>query len=183
MRVLCKQNPHLFFVFLSKSSRSILEGSMHPSGVVVGDLSMDRKDQFLYALIIFGISEFELKFAVIRFLCSVLPRRSFMTHGDDNSLRLEKIQNHITRIFRSLVRMKVFRNDSPRSAYRILDCRKYELFGMMVGQGISDNLFGKIIQYRSKIDVDSLVDNMCKITPPYNMRSNGAESGKIIHNL
>lgn len=133
MRVLRKQNPHLFFMFLPESSRSIPEGGMHSSGVVIGDLPVNRQDQFFYALVVSRLSEFQLELSVIGFLCSVLPGGSFVAHGDNDVLCLEEIKNHITRILRSLVRMEVFRDDSSRSPYRILYCRKHELFGMTIG--------------------------------------------------
>ncbi len=77
--------------------------------------------------------------------------------------------------------MEVFRNDSSIFCYGILNGRKYKLFGMVVAHSISDNLFGIIIKYGCKIEVNTFIDDMCKITSPYNIWCQRTESSKIVH--
>jgi hypothetical protein len=57
---------------------------MKPLVVVIVDLPMNGKNEGLNTFILFRGSEFELKFSVVGFLCSILPRRSFIAHGYEN---------------------------------------------------------------------------------------------------
>jgi hypothetical protein len=170
-------------MFLSKSLWSISDGSMKSSPVVVGYLPVNSEYEMFSCLILFHISELELEFSVIGFLCTILPRRSLCTHGYENMIHLEKLHYAFTRIFWSLIRMKIFWHDSSSFCYSILDSTQYEFFCMRVTQCISHNLFGEVIKNSSKIQMYSSIDDVSKVTSPNNMRMYRAEGFQMIHYL
>jgi hypothetical protein len=170
-------------MFLSESSRSISNGCMKSFLVVVGYLTMNSEYEMFSCLILFHISEFQFQFTVIGFLSTILPRRSLGAHRDENMIHLEKLHHPFTRIFWSLIRMKIFWYDSSSSCYSILDSTQYEFFCMRVTQGISHNLFGEVIKNSRKIQMYSSIDDMSKITSPDNMGMNRTEWLQIVHYL
>ncbi len=170
-------------MFLSKSLWGISDGSMQSSLVVIGYLPVNSEYEMFSCFILFRISELQLKLPVVGFLCSVLPRWCFGTHWDENMIHLEKLHHSLTRIFWSLIRMEILWYDSSSFCYSIFNGCKNEFFCMRITECISYNLFCKVIQDSSKIEMNSSVDDMSKITSPNNMRMNRTEWLEMIHYL
>ena len=168
-------------MFLSEWSGSISNGSMKSSSVVIGYLTMDSEYEMFSCLILLHISEFELEFTIVGFLCSILPWRSFGTHRDENMIHLEKMHYAFTRIFWSLIRMKVFGYDSSSFFYSIRNSRKDKFFCVGITEYISHNLFGEVIKDSGKIEMYSSIDDMSEVTSPDNMRMNRTEWFQMIH--
>lgn len=156
-------------MFLSESSRGVSDGSVHAFGIVIGYLSVNSKYEMFSCFILFHISEFELEFSVVGFLRSILPRRSLGTHRDENMFHLKKLHHGFARIFRSLITVEVFWYDSPSFSYGILNSCKDKFFCVGVAQCISYNLFRKVIKNSGEIEMNSPIDDMCKITSPYHI--------------
>lgn len=168
-------------MFLPESSRCISNGCMKSSLVVIRYLSMDSKYEMFSCFVLFRVSEFQFEFTVVGFLCSILPRRSLRTHRDENMIHLEKCHNRFTRIFWSLIRMKIVWYDSSSFCYGIFYSFEYEFFRMRVTESISYNFFREVIKDSSKIEVYSLVDNMSKVTSPNNIGMNRTKGLKVIY--
>lgn len=166
-----------------KSFWSILKSGMHTSCVVVDNLPVYSEYKMLNGLIFLSISEFQFELPVIRFLCSILPGWSLMTHRNSDLLFAEKIKHQITGIFRSLIWMKKLWDDSACLFYCILYSGEDKFFRMSVTESISNNLLCIVIKYCCKIEMDSFIDDVCKITPPDDMWRYRAERFEKVHNL
>ncbi len=144
---------------------------------------MYGKYKVFSCFVLFCISELQFEFTVVGFLCSILPRRSLGTHRYKNMMYLEKCHNRFTRIFWSLIWMEIFWYDSSSFYYSIVNSTEYEFFCMRVTYRISNNLFSEVIKDCSKVEVDSLVDDVGKITSPNNIGMNGANRFEMVHNF
>ena len=156
---------------------------MHSFGIVVCDLAMYCEYKGFHTFIFLCFSEFQLEFPIIGFLSSILPRRSFTTHRYQYMLCSEKLEYEIARILRTLIRMKYIWNYSSCFCYSIFNSCYDEFFRMNQRECISNNLFGIVINYRSKVEMYALIDNVSKITSPDNIRSDGTEILEIVSNF
>ena len=141
---------------------------------------MDGKDKSFDMFIVFGGSEFEFQFAIVGFLCSVLPRRSFTAHRYENVTQLEKLEYGVAGILTALVWMKILWKNTPGILYRILYSCKNKLLGMMIWESVSDNFLRIIIKYGCKVEMNAPENDMGKVTSPDDIRCNGWEFWEII---
>lgn len=144
---------------------------------------MDSKYEVFSCFVLFRISEFQFKFTVVGFLCSILPRRSLRAHRYENMIHLEKCHNRFTRIFWSLIRMEIFWYDSSSFCYSIFYSIEYKFFCMRITESISYNFFCEVIKDSSKVEMYSLVDNMSKVTSPNNIGMNRTERFQVVYYL
>ncbi len=114
--------------------------------------------------------QLQFKFSIIRLLTSILPRRSFFTHGYLYALFSEIIHNQETSVFTSLVWVKDLW-DSLCILKCHFNCFKCKFFGMHKRYGVSNDFSCIRIKNSCKIQMNSVINNMSKIRSPYNIGS------------
>jgi len=133
--------------------------------VVVVDSFMNCKYKIFYAWIRIWNIKFQFEFPVVRFLSSIFPRRSFLTHRYLNTSFRKKVHYEKTSVLTSLIRVKYLR-ERLCFFYCHFNSFQYKFLGMYKRYGISNNFSCKCINYCCKVEVYSLVDNVSKISSP-----------------
>lgn len=91
----------------------------------------------------------------------------------------EVLEHQEAGVLTALIRMKIQRYFSC-SLHCIFERFEDKLFRMIVGEGIADNLLGIFIEHCCEVEVNSMKNDMRKISSPDTVRNNGAEEFEMI---